>query len=48
MRIGIDATCRTNPRGYGRFTKDMLTSLLPALDHENEYLFFMDSITASM
>lgn len=47
MRIGIDATCWANPRGYGRFTKDMLTALL-ALDHENEYLFFMDSFTASM
>ena len=46
MRIGIDATCWANPRGYGRFTKDMLTALL-ALDHENEYLFFMDSFTAS-
>jgi glycosyltransferase involved in cell wall biosynthesis len=47
MRIGIDATCWTNPRGYGRFTKDMLTALL-ALDQENEYLFFIDSIAAPM
>lgn len=46
MRIGIDATCWTNPRGYGRFTKDMLSALLER-DRVNEYLFFMDSFTAS-
>jgi len=47
MRIGIDATCWANPRGYGRFTRNMLTALLE-LDKANEYLFFMDSFTASM
>ncbi len=45
MRIGIDATCWANPRGYGRFTRHMLTALL-ALDRDNEYLFFMDSFMA--
>ena len=46
MRIGVDATCWSNPRGYGRFTKDLLTALLE-LDHSNEYVFITDSFTAS-
>jgi len=46
MRIGVDATCWANPRGYGRFTRNMLAALL-ALDHENRYVFFMDSLAAS-
>lgn len=46
MRIGIDATCWANPRGYGRFTRNMLTALLE-IDHENNYVFFMDSLAAS-
>ena len=46
MRIGIDATCWANPRGYGRFTRHMLTALL-AMDRENEYVFFMDTLTAA-
>lgn len=45
MRIGIDATCWANPRGYGRFTRHMLTALLE-LDTVNEYVFFMDSFMA--
>jgi len=46
MRIGVDATCWANPRGYGRFTRNMLRVLL-AIDHENHYVFFMDSLAAS-
>lgn len=45
MRIGIDATCWANPRGYGRFTRHMLGALLEA-DHDNQYVFFMDSFMA--
>ena len=45
MRIGIDATCWANPRGYGRFTRHMLTALLE-LDRENDYIFFLDSLAA--
>lgn len=46
MRIGVDATCWANPRGYGRFTRHMLSALLEQ-DTVNEYVFFMDSFTAS-
>lgn len=42
MRIGVDATCWSNCRGYGRFTRDLLGTLLN-LDSENDYVFFVDS-----
>ena len=35
MRVGIDATCWANPRGYGRFTRELLRALTPlASQHE--------------
>jgi glycosyltransferase involved in cell wall biosynthesis len=42
MRIGIDATCWTNGRGYGRFTRE----LLPAMaDHapSDSFVCFVDA-----
>jgi glycosyltransferase involved in cell wall biosynthesis len=42
MRIGVDATCWATRRGYGRFVRALLTATL-AIDHENEYTFFVDS-----
>lgn len=44
MRIGIDATCWSNQRGYGRFTRELLKALLD-LDHVNDYVFFLDPHT---
>ncbi len=41
MRIGVDATCWSNRRGYGRFTRSLLTAAL-ALDGLNQYVFFVD------
>ncbi len=41
MRIGVDATCWSNRRGYGRFTRSLLTAAL-ALDRLNQYVFFID------
>ena len=41
MRIGVDASCWGNKRGFGRFTRELLTALLE-LDQKNEYLFFVD------
>lgn len=46
MRIGIDASCWANKRGYGRFTRELLKELL-ALDRDNEYLLFVDKSTAA-
>jgi glycosyltransferase involved in cell wall biosynthesis len=42
MRIGVDACCWDNKRGFGRFTRELLESLL-AIDGSNEYIFFVDS-----
>ena len=47
MRIGIDAACWSNQRGFGRFTRELLKALLK-LDKENEYLFFVDPETDKM
>jgi glycosyltransferase involved in cell wall biosynthesis len=41
MRIGVDATCWSNRRGYGRFTRALLTALAE-LDRQNHYTFFVD------
>jgi glycosyltransferase involved in cell wall biosynthesis len=45
MKIGVDATCWGNKRGFGRFTRELLEALLE-IDKTNEYLFFIDSATA--
>lgn len=46
MRIGVDACCWSNRRGFGRFTRELLKALV-AVDQENEYFFFVDEATAS-
>ncbi len=46
MRIGVEACCWSNRRGFGRFTRELLEALL-AVDNKNEYLFFVDQETAS-
>ncbi|NOT47188.1 MAG: glycosyltransferase, partial [Acidobacteria bacterium] len=47
MKIGIDACCWGNKRGFGRFTKELLGALLE-IDERNEYLFFVDSETTEV
>jgi glycosyltransferase involved in cell wall biosynthesis len=42
MRIGVDATCWQNNRGYGRHSKSLLRALV-RVNAENRYIFFMDS-----
>lgn len=42
MKIGVDATCWQNSRGYGRHARALLQALVQ-LDKENQYTFFMDS-----
>jgi glycosyltransferase involved in cell wall biosynthesis len=42
MRIGIDATCWTNDRGYGRHARALLRALV-RLDQVNEFTFFVDA-----
>ena len=46
MKIGVDASCLANKRGYGRYTKELLCALLD-LDQENDYWLFLDTETAN-
>lgn len=41
MRIGVDATCWANPRGYGRFTRELLPAMV-ALAPERTFVCFLD------
>lgn len=45
MRVGIDASCWANRRGYGRYSRELLRALF-ALDRGNEYVLFLDEPTA--
>ena len=46
MRIGIDATCWHNRRGYGRHARALLRTLV-RLDTANRYTLFLDSAEAA-
>lgn len=41
MRIGVDATCWANPRGYGRFTRE-LVPVMAALAPADTFVCFVD------
>lgn len=45
MRIGVDACCWANGRGYGRFTRELLGSMVRQAP-EDEFLFFVDDRAA--
>lgn len=45
MRIGVDATCWANGRGYGRFARELLRAMV-ALAPEDEFLLFADPLAA--
>jgi glycosyltransferase involved in cell wall biosynthesis len=42
MRIGVDASCWPNRRGYGRFARELLKAMI-LLGDNHEYVFFVDS-----
>ena len=42
MRIGVDATSWSNRRGYGRFTRALLSEVLK-IDQKHQYTFFVDN-----
>ena len=44
MRVGIDATCWSNRRGYGRFTRGLTNALLDAKT-AHEFVLFIDAQT---
>lgn len=45
MRIGIDASCWLNRRGFGRYARELVQALL-RVDTRNEYVLFLDETTA--
>ena len=45
MRVGIDASCWLNRRGFGRYTRELVRAVLDA-DIRNEYVLFLDAATA--
>jgi len=45
MRVGVDATCWANIRGYGRFTRELCAAMV-ALAPEHEFVFFADPLSA--
>jgi glycosyltransferase involved in cell wall biosynthesis len=47
MKIGVDATCWGNKRGFGRFTRELLENII-SIDKSNEYLFFVDGDTSDI
>jgi alpha-1,3-rhamnosyl/mannosyltransferase len=45
LNIGVDATCWANPRGYGRFTREICAAMV-ALAPEHQFVFFADERAA--
>lgn len=45
MRIGIDAACWANARGYGRYARELLAAMVAAAP-DDEFLFFLDDRAA--
>jgi len=46
MRIGIDATCWANPRGYGRFTRELVPAMA-SLAPDDTFICFVDERAAA-
>ena len=46
MRIGIDATCWANERGYGRFTRELVSAMTPQAPG-HEFVCFLDERSAA-
>ena len=45
MRIGVDTTCWANPRGYGRFTRELLPALVSQAPGD-QFVCFLDERSA--
>jgi glycosyltransferase involved in cell wall biosynthesis len=46
MRVGVDATCWTNRRGFGRFTRNVVPRLVEQ-HSDAEYLLYIDEETSA-
>ncbi|MGH7665490.1 MAG: glycosyltransferase family 4 protein [Gemmatimonadaceae bacterium] len=47
IRIGVDATCSANLRGYGRFTRELLRAMVAGAP-EDEFICFVDDRAAPL
>jgi len=47
VRVGIDVTCWCNRRGFGRFTRELVTALV-SLPFGDEFVLFADKQTAEI
>lgn len=45
MRIGVDAACWANGRGYGRFARELVDAMIAAAPAD-EFIFFADPLSA--
>jgi len=41
MRIGVDASCWANERGYGRFTRELMGAMVREAPAD-QFVFFLD------
>ena len=46
MRIGVDATCWANGRGYGRFTQELVRAMV-ARAPRDRFVCFLDPLAAT-
>ncbi len=46
MRIGVDATCWANERGYGRYARQIVSAMVKAAP-EDEFICFLDELSAA-
>lgn len=46
MRIGVDGGCWANDRGYGRYTRELLSEMV-RVGVDDEFVFFLDPASAS-
>jgi glycosyltransferase involved in cell wall biosynthesis len=46
VRIGVDASCWANGRGYGRFTRELMTAMV-AQAPDDTFVFFADKLAHS-
>jgi glycosyltransferase involved in cell wall biosynthesis len=47
VRIGIDACCWQNPRGFGRFTRELIRQLVESYGHRHEFVLIADQVTVA-
>jgi len=47
LRIGVDATCWANQRGYGRFTRELCRAMVQ-LAPDDAFVFFVDAKAAAL